>query len=281
MEVSFGNPSGLSTTPVETQTTNVPTPAPGVTVPAVSTASVPAAPGRKMLLGDKLPGFSDVILPRLNLSQNIGKLQESFPPGALVFNQQTVLFVPPLINKKTGNVERAPMPPITIYVLGIVSERFAEKIEGVGGGIIVNTEDDVRANGGTLDYNEWKLKKKDGMKLFQNLVDLLIAIEKPESVQDPDGAIFTFPAAGSQFALALWALKGGSYTAAMKRVLSYNRLCGCLREGGYPSWAFTVASREESYATGNKAWVPVVTPKAKTSPEMLQFIRSIIDPAGE
>lgn len=276
MEVSFGNPSGLGeSSPVETQI-------PNTVHPAIIPSAPPSVPsGRKMLLGDRLPGFADVILPRLNLSQNIGKLQESFPPGSLVFNQQTVLFVPPLIDKSTGNVKRESMPPVTFYVLGIVSERFAERVEGVGGGLIVNTEDDVRANGGTLDYNEWKLKKKDGMKLFQNLVDLLIAIEKPESVNDPDGAIFTFPAAGSQYALALWALKGGSYTAAMKRVLSYNRLCGCLREGGYPSWAFTVASREEAYATGNKSWVPVVTPKCKTSPEMLQFIRSIIDPTGE
>lgn len=279
MEIQFGNPTGLGTAPVEIPSTIIeaqvnPTPVPGVTVPAVVTYTVPST--RKLLLGDTLPGFKDVMIPRLNICQNIGQLKDSFQCGAIVFNQAIVLFTPPVVNGKTGNLEQAALPPVTLYVLGIVSQRFSEKVAGGIGGQIVNSEAEVRSAGGTLDYREWQLKQASGMKRFENLDDLLIAVERPEHCAD-DGTVFTFDVEGKKLALGLWGLKGTSYTAAMKKVFYLNRLSGCLREGGYPSWAFSVTTREEQYKNNNRAWIPICVPKVKSTPEFMSFAREIIE----
>jgi hypothetical protein len=64
-----------------------------------------------LMLGDTIPDFKDIILPRLNIVQGVGNLKDQFPQGAIVFNQSTVLFVPPDIDPQTGNVRRAATPP--------------------------------------------------------------------------------------------------------------------------------------------------------------------------
>ncbi len=175
-----------------------PTPENGTQVPATTTG---------LLLGDKLPEFKDIILPRLNLVQNIGGMTESFESGSLVFNQQVPIFIPGQVNAKTQTLERAATPPVIITVLGLKPVRFYEKTKwggdaGAARGIIVDSEQAVRANGGTLDYNEWKLKEKDGMKRFEYGVDALVAIERPE-ICAANESDFTFEVEGRRIALAI------------------------------------------------------------------------------
>jgi hypothetical protein len=247
----------------------------GAQVPArIENPSVPANTN-KMMLGDSLPGFKDVILPRLNLVQSIGQLKDSFQQGAIIFNQAVVLFTPPIINAKTGNAEKAALPPVILTVLGIVSKRFSEKISGAVGGQIVNTEDEVRAAGGTLDYNEYQLKKNDGMRRFEPLIDLLILIKRPDHIADDD-TVFVYDVDGAKYALGLWSLKGTAYTAAMKRVFAYNRLAGCLRLG-YSTHNFAMTTRLEKYPNGNAAWIPVCVANKKSTPEFMAFVRQIIE----
>lgn len=243
-------------------------------VPA-TVAPAPLAASGGALLGDKLPDFKDIMLPRINLVQNIGGLQETFESGSIVLGQATVLFLPPVIIAKTGVVERAASPPVNIVVFGFRPTRFSEKVAGGARGLIVNTEDEVRASGGTLDYAEWNMKKASGMKRFEPLADALVAIERPTDCADDD-TVFVYDVDGKKYALALWAMKGTSYTAAAKKVFFTARLCGCLRKGGYPSWQYALTTREQAYDTGNKAWVPVCIPTAKTSEPFLEFVRSII-----
>lgn len=76
------------------------------------------------------------------------------------------------------------------------------------GGEIVNSESEVRAAGGTLDYNEYKLKKNEGMRRFEPLIDLLVAIEKPAHISDPDGAVFGFAVGDKRIAIGFWSCKG-------------------------------------------------------------------------
>ena len=265
-EVSFGTQEG--STPVE-QVEVMPA-APVPQVPATTTAEVPA---RRMRLGDELPGFKDVILPRLNIVQNMGQLKDSHPVGAIVFNQRVPLFTPPVV--KNGTVEKSGTPPVNITVLGIVSKRYAEKVSGIGG-LIVNTEDDVRAAGGTLDYKEWELKKASGMRRFEPLADLLVVIRKPENFADEDHTIFGHDVDGSHYVLALWAVKGSAYTAAMKRVFNYERLSGCLKEG-YPTCNFSLTTRYETWNNGNSAWIPVCIPNKKNTPKFMEFVHQIIE----
>jgi hypothetical protein len=252
-------------------------PAPGL--PAVRNTNTAMGPAG-LMLGDKIPDFSEIILPRLNIVQNIGKLKDEFPNGAIVLNQQNELFIPPLMNVKTATVERPATPPVKLVVLGFKPTRYCEKVPGGGKGMIVNTEDAVRNNGGTLDYGEWNLKKASGMKRFEPLADALVAVEKPAEFPDDD-TVFVYEADGKKYALALWAMRGTSYTAAAKRVFFTARVAGCLRNG-YPTWQYDVSTREETYDSGNKAWIPVCIPKAKTTPAFLDFVRSVLSaPAAE
>lgn len=230
-------------------------------------------------LGDRLPSFKDVILPRLNIVYAVGELGKSFPAGAIVFNKEIVLYTPPIIDAQQGVITQAATPPVVLYVIGIVSERFSEKIQGGMGGEIVDSETEVRAVGGTIDYREWNLKKGEGMRRFEPLIDLLIAIEKPTHICDPDGATFGFPVGDTQVAIGFWGCKGVSYTHAVKRVFNMHRLTGVLR-GGYYTHSFKVSTRPEKFTIPNQgtffAPVPVCVPKAKTTPEMLELIRSIV-----
>lgn len=284
MEISFGKDSKpaveVMPPPNNPPTPSTPPPASAAGVPAVRNNNTSLAPGG-LVLGDKLPDFSEILLPRLNIVQNIGQLKESFPNGALVLSQQISLFIPPLINAKTQVVERAATPPAIITVLGFRPTRFCEKMVGGVKGMIVNTEAEVRAAGGTLDYNEWKLKKEAGMKRFEPLADALVVVERPEIAPDDD-TLFTYVVDGKKCALALWAMHGVVYTAGAKRVFFTARAVGCLREGGYPSWTYSIATREEKYPNGNTAWIPVCLPIRKSTPAFIEFARQVLNaPSAE
>lgn len=285
MEIKFGADSGLGATAEleagPTGSKGVPGNAGAVVdnngAVSGSLSNLPVTTGFK--LGDRLPGFKDVILPRLNIVYSVGELGKSFPAGAIVFNKETVLYTPPIIDERQGVITQAATPPVVLYVIGIVSERFSEKIKGGMGGEIVNTEAEVRAAGGTLDYKEWQLKQNEGMRRFEPLIDLLIAIEKPAHINDPDGATFGFKVGDTQVAIGFWGCKGVSYTHAVKRVFNMHRLTGVLR-GGYYVHSFSVSTRQEKFTIAGQgtfhAAVPVCVPKAKTSPEMLELIRGIV-----
>lgn len=293
----------MSEVSFEKRTEVVTTPVPGVTIACESTAcevipqqvipqqviphpqnvQVPAvqheqsqavsAPGG-LVLGDKIPEFKDIILPRLNIVQGTGELKDSFPQGAVVFGQSLVLFAPPIINAKTGMVEKPGTAPVTITVLGFRPTRFSEKVSGGVRGMIVDTEDEVTKAGGTLNYKEWDAKKDAGMKRFEPLADALVVVERPEIVADDD-TVFIYPCDGKKYALALWALKGTAYTAAAKGVFFTARAVGCLK-GGYPSYSFALSTRQKS-GNGNTWNIPVCLPKAKSTPSFLEFAANILN----
>lgn len=248
------------------------------TVPRV-TAPVSAGPSG-LLLGDKIPDFSEIVLPRVNLAQGIGKLKDTFLPGTIVLGQQVPLFIPPDIDITTGNVRRAATPPVEITVLGFRPTRFVEKVAGGARGAICNTEDEVRAQGGTLDYKEWKLKAASGMKRFEYYADALVLIRRPDSIADDD-TVFVYKIEGAKYALAMWGMKGTIYTAAAKKVFFTNRRIGCLMNGGYPSKHFSVSTRLENWPGGNSSWIPICVAGANSSPEFLQFVNQIIGNPAE
>lgn len=278
-EVSFGKKEGAAPAPV-VEVVKTPTPVEGVTVDSKNTYSVPAAPAqtavapRGLVLGDTVPSFDQIILPRLNIVQGVGKLKDSFPQGALVYNQNLVLFTPPDIDHQSGNIRRAGSPPVVMTVLGFRPTRYVERVIGGSRGQICNTEAEVRAAGGTTDWNEHKLKEASGMKLFQLLAEALVAIEKPAGVVDDD-SVFVYPVGDKKFALALWGMKGSVYTAAAKRVFQTQRAIGCLR-GGYPTMNFNVTTRLEKWPNGNSSWIPICLPFQKSTPEVMAFVADVL-----
>lgn len=291
---------------VITETVVTPTPVAGVVVESVNTAAAvgpptasaapptPAAPqtqavvvapklsvaraGGMFQVNDFIPTSGDVIWPRLNFAQNIGQLQESFNPGSIVYNQETLLYRPQIIDAKTNTVKEAGTPPVRITVLGFLPIRFAEYVKGGGKGAIVDTEEQVRAAGGTTDYNEHKLKEASGMKKFDPLAQALLAIERPESMAD-DGTVFVYSADGKQYALALWAMKRTSYTNGAK-VIFTKRATGCLQKEGYPSFSFGLSSRWKSFSETTGAWIPVITEPVRQTPEFIKWAAQVVASAS-
>lgn len=301
MEVSFGKAEGLGAAPkaeptepktieVQAEVVKTETPVAGVAVESVNTAAAPAplavvpvaplpvASSNGLILGDTLPDFGDIVFPRLNIVQNIGGLKDTYQSGCIVFGQQDMsapIFVPPVIDPKTKVLKEPASAPVHLYVLGFRPTRYVEKTIGGAKGLIVKTEEEVVANGGTLDYNEHKLKMKDGMKLFQPLAEAVILIERPTICADDD-TIFVYEIEKAKYALGLWAMKGTSYTNAAKRVLFTNRRLGYLRNG-YPTRGFSLVTREDDFTGTNKAWVPVMVPDgAPTAPAVIEFIRGVL-----
>ncbi len=224
---------------------------------------------------DEVPGLDQIVLPRINLVQNIGQLKDQFSPGVIVFNRALPIFEPPIVNTQTGNIVKQGTKPLNLTVLRIPKRpRYAERKDGGARGLLCHSEDQVRANGGTTSYSEWELKKKDGMKLFQILADALVAIERPEHCID-DGTVFIYDVDGKKYALALWSMKGTAYTEAAKKVFQTQRAVGCLARG-YPTFGFSVSTRFKTYDGGRSAWVPVCIPSAKSSPAFLDFAAAIL-----
>lgn len=280
---------GAGETPAETVAA-APTPAPTPVESSVpATVPSPGLPSRQsFVLGDLLPNFDQIVLPRVNVAQNIGQLQDTFDPGTIVLARQTVLFLPPVINTTSGEVKRQASPPVVMTALGFRPTRFIEKTQGGVKGIIVNTEADVVKAGGTLDYGEWKLKG-GAVKRFEPLVDACVLIERPAACEDDD-SVFVHEIDGKKYALALWALKGTLYTSLAKGVWFTARRMGCLMSkeikkdgkgtgvytGGYPTWSWNIISKEKPFETGNKSWIVTGTPHKKNSEEFLEFVRTIL-----
>lgn len=279
MEVAFG----ANQTPViDVGPAGVPGPSgptdTGLSVATVPDTQVPAVATNGFLVADTLPGFQDIILPRINLVQGTGELKDSFAQGSIIFAQNLEIFRLPVIDKATGNVKVSGTPPVNLTIIGFKKTRFVEKVKGGGRGLIVNTEAEVRATGGTLDYNEWRLKESSGMKRFESLAEAFVLIKRPEHVAD-DNTVFTFEVGGAKYALALWGMKGSSYTQCAKKVFFTARQLGCLSKGGYPSWNFSISTRQETF-NGNTYFVPVAIPAAPSTPEVLSFINGILNPSA-
>lgn len=250
-------------------------PAPVAPVAMVPVAAAPLAT-RKTLLGDYLPDFSDIIMPRLNIAQNIGDLSDLFPSGSLVLNRDVLLWEPPVRQK--GQVVTAANPPVEIIVVGFRDTRYAEKTTGGAKGRILNTVQEVVAAGGTIEYSEAKAL---GKPLYQPLAEAVILIRKPAWVEDKDNNSFSFDipeadGAEGKWALALWSLKGSSYTDAGKKVLFKERRLGFLNKGGYPSRHFAISTIEKDYGDGKAAWVPVLIATKHTAPETTAWIANLL-----
>lgn len=272
MNIDFGNTDGA----VPVAAVELPSNRPAADISAPVKPSEAVAPAGLTGCGWR-PTLKDIILPRINIVQGSGTLKNSFPFGALVFDRKLVLFAPPDIDAATGNIRRAGTPPLVLTVLEIHKTRFVEKVDGGGRGLIVDTEEQVRAAGGTLDYREWDLKKASGMKRFEYLADAIVAVERPAAIADDD-TVFVYPIDGKKYTLAIWGLKGTAYTAACKRVFFHDVQMGCLR-GLYARFSYNVTTRFES-RNNNPYAVPVCIPHQKSTPAFLEFANSIVGSGG-
>lgn len=235
------------------------TPSPGV--PAViPPAGVPAA-SNSGYHDDSNISASDLKLPRFNIVQKVGELSNHHQGGTIVLDGTLTLADAPKANAEST--------PVRFVVVGLQPKKFIEKVAGGLRGNIFDTVQQVVAKGGTLDYNE-ATASQGKIPLYQELITALIAIERPANV-DPNS--FPLDFGGKQYALALYSMKGTSYTNAAKHILTSRKMGAC-KEGFRFGW-WTITSKLKAYGA-NASYIPVVRPQEKSTPEFRAYLTELL-----
>lgn len=228
---------------------------------------LPVAPAsRGSFADDDIIDPADIVIPRLNFVQKVGELSNVFAPGSIVLNGQLVM-----IDAPKGTAES---DPLEILFIGFRKVQFVEKVEGGGKGMTFNTEAEVAAAGGTLDYN---VAAATGQQIYQRLATALTLVRQPKGLDD---TMFPLPydnADGSvtNYTLALWSMKGTAYTNGAK-IIKTARKMGHLRKTGYKAGWWTLRSKLKQYDS-NFAYIPVLKPvPGGSSPELQAWITDIV-----
>lgn len=284
---SAGIPSRGPATPVIDVESELVKPAGEIpTAPVTNTAIavVPpapvAVPDQPIEFDDGDIRFDEVFLPRLNIVQKVGDLSLVYEPGQVVLNQSLVIHTPANPDKKVAGD-----PALNIIIIGFKRRQFAEKVSGNVSGLLLNSEAEVVANGGTLAYKEWqqsveaaKSNPAAAKKYFQPLATALLLVERPANLPDEGNLQFPYESEGRHYALALWSMKGTAYTNAAKHFFTARKI-GHLKSGYTArSWSFT--TKIEKYGE-NFAAIPVVRPATESSPVFRDFIKDVIGCAGK
>lgn len=194
-------------------------------LPATQNQQAPAA--RPSFSDDDSIPASDIKIPRIHFAQAVGKIGQEFPFGAIVLNEQVVIYMPETKDKISKEVELA-SDPVNFVVIGFRPVQYAEKIPGGDQGRLANSEKEVFTMGGTTNYDE---NKATGKPLFQQLETALVLVRRPKICEN-DTSNFNFEvtnAAGEMefWAIAQWSMKGTGFTHAAKPIKS-ERAIGCL-----------------------------------------------------
>jgi hypothetical protein len=219
---------------------------------------------------DENLGYDDIILPRINIVQKVGDLSVIFEGGHIVLNQQVDIHEPADTAKSKPGTG-----PLIITVLGFRKRQYAEKVEGGKLGLLLNDESEIAKNNGTLDYKEWEASKATPTpkRLFQRLATAFLLVEKPAHLVDEDHTVFPYDFNGKYYALALWSMKGTGYTNGAKPLFTARKI-SYLRDG-YTAQSLSLTSKLEKF-NDNYAYVPVLRPATKNSPEFREFCKGIL-----
>lgn len=223
------------------------------------------------VFNDEDIGFDDIRLPRLNIVQKVGDLSNIFVPGEIVLNQSAVIHEPADATKK-----KAGHPPLILTVVGFKKKQYVEKVVGSEMGMLLNSELEVVAKGGTLDYKEWQ-QSNGAKKYFQRLATALILVQKPEHYTDEDNLSFPYECEGQHYALALFSMKGTAYTNAAKHIYTARKI-GHLQAklGGYPAQAWSLTTKLEKFGE-NYAHIPIIKPGPKNTEGFRAFVQELRD----
>jgi hypothetical protein len=222
------------------------------------------------VLGDYVPGMDEIKLPVISLVHEKSETAGRFTVGSIVHNNQTLLFSPPVIDKNAGTIIKAGTKPVEITVVGLKSQRFTEVTAGGVRGLLLNTLDQVKQANGTLDYQEFELKKATGIKRFGHLDDFVVLVKRPEHCQDDD-SVFIYSIEGSKYAMCILRLAKSAWTSLAKNFIYSEKKNGCLLAGFYTR-AIQVTTVEKKFDGGKGTWVPVGVAGNKSSPEFINFV---------
>lgn len=248
---------------------------PAASIPSTSLAVVPPAalaPVAPAFFDDGNINFKDIIVPRLNVVQKVGDLSELFTPGQIVLNQTTPIHIPDTKEAKGSG-------PLVLIPIGCRPLQFAEKVQGGGRGLFVNTEAEVAAANGTLNYQEHKnsLTSANPKRRFEEYATFLFLVKQPkELLPDEEHQTFTHEIDGEYYTLALMGLKGTWFTGFAKRLFTERKI-GFLKTGGYASFNWNLTTLPKAFANDkggqNYAIIPVVSNGTRNKPTVLEFIK--------
>lgn len=265
MEINFSK-SGEGAVPVDAAPTSANPETPNTSTAVATTQPLP--------LGAPQSALSEIVLPKLNLVHSVGLLKDSFIPGSYVHAQSLVLYTPPLVNQKTQKVEREGTPPLNVTFLDLRPLRYYENVRGGGMGQIADSLDEVARLGGTANYQEFKLKEKDGMKRFDKGISCLLAVERPEAVSDDD-TVFVFDVDGKKYALCLYTMKASAYTVLKQTVLTHQHI-GCLRKGTATHSYSLSSCLKPTPDKSSTYWCPVLVPAKPSTPAFIEFAKQVL-----
>lgn len=190
----------------------------------------------------------DIVIPRLNIVQAVGQLGELFSPGSIVFNKEVVL--------STGST------PVDLTVLS-ARKQFVENLayESDEKPAVFNTLEEVKAVGGTI---EWLGNQKPS---YLPILHVHVLLKAPKELD------YALPLSfeGEAYGLAVWTLRGVSYTRAGKNILTAAKFS--LRDGLF-NGKWELSTKREKFGK-NSVFVPVLRNVGRNSSEFVRFIRSL------
>ena len=206
----------------------------------------------------------DFRLPRINIVQSVGPLSEDFEAGSIVLNKDMIL-LPASEDPKIWSA------PLNVTVLN-AKKQFQENIEYGSDEMpeTVETLEEVTARGGWLDW------RNDAPPPWRPILTALLLIEAPTdaladefSIQGPDGKAYE---------LALWTMKGTSYSRAGKAINTAARFALRNKDTGLPELhkgKWTLQVRREKLGT-NLVFVPRLRQHGKHADEFIAFITTLL-----
>jgi len=192
----------------------------------------------------------DIIIPKLNITQNVGPLSEEFEGGDIVYSKETVL-----VSKEV---------PIFMTVLSIkktYEDRLPYDPNGPRPKVYETIEEVIEAG----LWVDWRGNEAPPVR---EVGTMLVLIEQPDGV---DHLGFNHEIEGKTYALAMWVARGSAYTRGAKKVFSASQIE--LAKGGLMSGKWELSTKREQI-NGNWVFVPVMRIVGKNSPE---FIKQISD----
>lgn len=244
MTTSFASKPAASS--ADTQTA---APVPAQTLPPEhdeETTTQLAIPG-KPVEGEFLS--EDFVIPKLHLVQAVGPLSERFTPGQFVYNKEEVI--------SDGTT------PVSLTVLRI-KKQYQENLPYGGDQLprMFDTLEDVKHAGGWID---WRNNERPP---FSPILNALVLIRSPFE----ESPLFPYEFAGAAYGLALWTLRGVSFTRAGKTIITASQFA--LKDGLHTgSWALT--SKREKIGM-NFIHVPNLRHDTKHAAEFTEFALGLL-----
>ena len=191
----------------------------------------------------------DFVIPKLHLVQAVGPLSERFTPGQYVYNKELVI--------SDGAA------PVSLTVMRI-KKQYQENLPYGGDQLprVFDTLDDVRKAGGWID---WRNHERPP---FSPILHALVLIRSPFE----ENPLFPYEFNDAAYGLALWTLRGVSFTRAGKNIITASQFA--LKDGLHTgSWALT--SKREKVGM-NFIHVPVLRHEAKNDSEFTAFALGLL-----